>query len=157
MLRLLFYTALRVSELCRIQTADVDLAENKIFINHGQGAKDRYVLFPDSFSLMLQTYIAGKERNRYLFETRLHTHSSPRMVQMIVQRYAAKAELEAHVHPHVRRHQMPTFLTAEGKLTDAQIQLISGHSSQKSLERYQHMGLGDVAEDYQEAVKKVRV
>ena len=32
MLRLLFYTALRVSELCRIEIADVDLAENKIFI-----------------------------------------------------------------------------------------------------------------------------
>ena len=52
---------------------------------------------------------------------------------------------------------MLTFLTAEGKLTDAQIQLISGHASKKSLERYQHMGLGDVAEDYQEAVKKVKV
>jgi len=33
MLRLLFYTALRASELCRIEIADVDLAEKKIFIN----------------------------------------------------------------------------------------------------------------------------
>jgi len=52
---------------------------------------------------------------------------------------------------------MLTFLTAEGKLTDAQIQLISGHASKKSLERYQHKGLGDVATDYQAAVKRVTI
>jgi integrase len=41
MLKLLFYTAVRVSELVRIEVADVDLKHNKIFIDRGKGAKDR--------------------------------------------------------------------------------------------------------------------
>src|SRR4029077_16412282 len=38
---------------------------------------------------------------------------------------------------HLFRHQMLTYLTSKG--TDAQIQLISGNESKKSLEVYQHL------------------
>lgn len=50
MLRLLFFTAVRVSELCGIAVADVDLEQCKIRVNRGKGAKDRYVLFGKSFA-----------------------------------------------------------------------------------------------------------
>jgi len=43
---------------------------------------------------------------------------------------------------------MITWLTRRG-LSDAQIQLISGHGSKKSLEIYQHMGLEWVEQAYQ--------
>ena len=39
MLRLLFYTAVRVSELCGIEVADVDLENCKIFVNQGKGSR----------------------------------------------------------------------------------------------------------------------
>ena len=45
MLRLLFYTAVRVSELTAIKVEDVDLDACKIFIELGKGDKDRYILF----------------------------------------------------------------------------------------------------------------
>jgi len=38
-------------------------------------------------------------------------------------------------------------------MSDAQIQLISGHSTKKSLEVYQHLSLNDVEKDYQRAWK----
>jgi site-specific recombinase XerD len=41
MLRLLFYTAVRVSELTSIRVEDVDMAACKIFIELGKGSKDR--------------------------------------------------------------------------------------------------------------------
>ena len=41
MLRLLFYTGVRVSELCNIQVADVDLETCKIRVNQGKGSKDQ--------------------------------------------------------------------------------------------------------------------
>jgi integrase/recombinase XerD len=47
---------------------------------------------------------------------------------------------------------MITYLTSLG-LSDAQIQLISGHESKKSLEIYQHLSLGAVEQAYQEAVQ----
>jgi hypothetical protein len=48
------------------------------------------------------------------------------------------------------------FATRSG-LSDAQIQLISGHSSKKSLEIYQHLSLVDVAQAYQQAVKGMAI
>ncbi len=53
MLKVLFYTAVHVSELVRIEVSDVDLKHNKIFIDRGKGSKDRYILFPAAFRLML--------------------------------------------------------------------------------------------------------
>jgi hypothetical protein len=47
-------------------------------------------------------------------------------------------------------------LTKQG-LTDAQIQLVSGHASKKSLEVYQHLALEDVQGDYEEAVRSVGI
>ena len=51
---------------------------------------------------------------------------------------------------------MLTFLTAKG-LSDAQIQLISGHETKKSLEIYQHLSLESVKNAYQHAVQSVGV
>jgi hypothetical protein len=50
---------------------------------------------------------------------------------------------------------MLTYLTSKG-MTDAQIQLISGHESKKSLEVYQHLSLESVDKAYQDAVQSVR-
>ena len=47
---------------------------------------------------------------------------------------------------------MITYLTSRG-LSDAQIQLISGRESKKSLEIYQHLSLGAVEQAYQEAIQ----
>jgi len=52
MLKLLFDTAVRVSELVRIRVEDVDTQQCKILINRGKGSKDRYILFPRSFRLV---------------------------------------------------------------------------------------------------------
>jgi len=137
LLKLLFYTAIRVSQLVRIQVSDMDLDQCKIFINRGKGARDRYILFPASFRLVLKSHLRATPRNRYLFETRRCGPFTPRRIQQIVQEYRERADISQPVHPHLFRHQMLTYLTAQG-LSDTQIQLISGHDSKKSLEVYQH-------------------
>ena len=156
MLKLLLYTALRVSELAAIEVADVDLDSCKIFIQSGKGDKDRYILYPESFRLILRAHLAANLENRFLFESRQRTKFSTRRIEYIVSEYAEAAGIEQRVHPHLLRHQMLTWLTAQG-LTDAQIQLISGHASKKSLEVYQHLSLSQTSPAYQEAVKKLEV
>ena len=94
--------------------------------------------------------------NRFVFETQRCGPYTVRRVQQIVQHYRDAAGLEATVHPHVFRHQMLTFLTGQ-KLSDAQIQLLSGHASKQSLEVYQHLFLEAVEEAYQQAVKLLEV
>src|ERR1700676_2442791 len=81
LLKLLFYTAVRVSELVQIEVGDVDLEACKIFINQGKGAKDRYILFPASFRLVLKSHLHAAPRNRYLFKTRRFGPFTTRRIQ----------------------------------------------------------------------------
>jgi integrase/recombinase XerD len=71
-----------------------------------------------------------------------------------VQGYRENAGMSQPIHPHLFRHQMLTYLTTKG-LSDAQIQLISGHES--SLEVYQHLSLESVDKAYQDAVQSVGI
>ncbi len=156
MLKLLFFTAVRVSELVGIRVSDIDFTNCRIFIEQGKGKKDRYILFPAGFRLVLQSHLRANPRNRYLFETTRCTPFTARRVQQIVKEYRDEAGIVQHIHPHLFRHQMITWLTARG-LSDSQIQLISGHESKKSLEVYQHLSLKNVEQAYQEAVKTLEV
>jgi integrase/recombinase XerD len=154
MLKLLFYSGVRVQELTGIKIADVYLDENKIFVESGKGSKDRYVLFNQDFKMALKVYIKNHPKNRYLFQTRLHNRYTTRRIQQIVKHYAKKAGVDAS--PHSLRHQMLTWLTKHG-FNDAELMLISGHSSKESLKIYQHLSLGDIQGKYQEAMKKVEI
>jgi len=154
MLRLLFFTGVRVSELCSIQVADVDLEASKIRINSGKGDKDRVVLFGKTFATALRTHIAAHPNNRWLFQTRRNTRYTTRRVQQIVKEYAEKAGVKAT--PHTFRHQAITWLTRHSGLADAELQLITGHARRESLALYQHVALdNDLEQKYQEAMKKV--
>lgn len=158
MLRLALYTGVRVSELAHIKLAEVNVGEGKIYIAHGKGDKDRYVLIPDHFKMTLKAYIDLCQRDgeqEYLFESSHKRAYSTRHIHTMVSDYAEAAGIP-HVHPHMLRHQALTHLTSQG-LTDAQIQLVSGHSSKKSLEVYQHIELRHVSVDYQKAMKGLEI
>ncbi len=153
MLRLLFYTGVRVSELCAIEVADVDVENCKIFVNQGKGSKDRYVLFGKSFATALRTHIAAHPTNRWLFQTRRCGRFSTRRVQQVVKLYAEGAGVTAT--PHTFRHQAITWLTRNSGLADAELQLITGHSQRTSLAIYQHVAVdGQLADKYQAAMKE---
>jgi integrase/recombinase XerD len=156
LLKLLLYTAVRVSELVNMRVQDVHVDDCKIFIDSGKGKKDRYILFPSSFQLALRTYLDSHSDNVYLFESRLNQPYTARRIQQIVRMYADEARLNRTVHPHLLRHQMLTFLTGQG-LSDAKIQLLSGHENRKSLELYQHLSLESVENEYQQAVRNLGV
>ena len=152
MLRLLFQTAVRVSELCGIQVGDIDLENYKIRINAGKSDKDRYVLFGKTFATALRTHIAAHPKNRFLFQTRRNTKYTTRRVQQIVKLYADQAGVTAT--PHTFRHQAITWLTRHSGLADAELQLITGHARRDSLAIYQHVALdGDLEKKYQDAMK----
>ena len=153
MLRLLFYTGFRVSELCNTTVGDVDLESCKIRVNQGKGGKDRTVLFGKSFAVALRTHVASNPDNRWLFQTRRNTKYSTRRVQQIVATYAEKAGVKAT--PHTFRHQCITWLTRHSGMADAELQKISGHSKRECLAIYQFIELDrDLEAKYQKAMKE---
>ena len=153
MIRLLFFTGMRVSELCNTTISDVDLENCKILVNQGKGSKDRTVLFGKSFAIALKAHIAAHPDNRWLFQTRRNSRYSTRRVQQIVSFYAEKAGVKAT--PHTFRHQAITYLTRHSGLADAELQLITGHAKRETLAIYQHIALDTALEaKYQDAMKK---
>jgi len=153
MLRLLFFTGMRVSELCHTQVSDVDLESCRIRVEQGKGGKDRTVLFGKSFAVALRTHIASHPDNRWLFQTRRNTRYSTRRVQQIVASYAEKAGVKAT--PHTFRHQAITWLTRHSGMADAELQLLTGHSKRETLAIYQHIALdGELEAKYQQAMKE---
>lgn len=156
MLRLLFFTGVRVSELCNMQVTDVDLENCKIRINQGKGSKDRYVLFGKTFATALKTHVSHHPHNRWLFQTKRATKFSTRRVQQIVKLYAEQADVQAT--PHTFRHQAITWLTRHSGMADAELQLITGHARRETLAIYQHVALdGDLEAKYQLAMKEVEL
>jgi len=156
MLRLLFYTGVRVSELCNMLVVDVDLECCKIRINQGKGSKDRYVLFGKSFATALRTHIAAHPQNRWLFQSQRHSKFSTRRVQQIVAKYAEEAGVKAT--PHTFRHQAITYLTRHSGLADAELQLITGHARRETLAVYQHVALdGGLEQKYQDSMKQIEL
>ena len=152
LLRLLFFTMVRVSEMCSIEVGDVDIENCKIRVNQGKGSKDRYVLFGKSFATALRTHIAAHPKNRYLFQSRLNGKFSARRVKQVVKMYAEKAGVRAT--PHTFRHQAITWLTRHSGMADAELQLITGHARRETLSVYQHVALdGDLEEKYQQTMK----
>ena len=131
MLRLLFYTGVRVSELCGVTVADVDPENCENRINGGKGGKDRYVLCGKTFATTLRTHVAAHPQNRFLFRTRRNTRYTTRLVQQVVKLYAEQAGVKAT--PHTFRHQCITWLTRHSGLAAAELQLVTAHSGPEAL------------------------
>jgi integrase/recombinase XerD len=152
LLKLAFLTGARNSEIRHIRKAQIDLESNRIYIYQGKGSKDRYVLFPDSFSLVLRAYLQTIPHSNWVFPNNSGSPISARRFQQLAASYTEKAELDIRIHPHKLRHLLLTQLTEAG-MPDAQIQLISGHANRESLKIYQHVALPGVQAGYEKAMK----
>jgi len=109
------------------------LAAGKIVFDQLRGRKDRYILCPQAFALVLRARLTAKPNSRLLFETHRRGAYIIRRVQQSVQRSREVAGLSAAVHLRLFRHQRLIFLTGE-HLSDAPLQLISAHACRTSLE-----------------------
>lgn len=154
--RLVLATGLRCAEMTNVLRSDVSLEESTIRVTRGKGGKDRIVLFPTSLRMPIELHLRATPEQRWLFETRQRKKYSTRWIQELSVRYGGAAGLE-NFHVHLLRHTCLTRLavgvrTGEGariKLSDAQIQVQSGHSQRSSLEVYARLGLGELRDDYE--------
>ena len=153
MIKVLFFTGVRNSELANMTLQDVNINELTIRIDEGKGKQDRYVPFPAFFQGELAQYIENQKarRAKYLFETNRQDKFTTRWIRKIIKNYAVEAGIEKKIYPHLLRHQLLTYLTSKG-IIDAKRQLISGHRDRKSLEIYQGLSLADVSKEYQRAM-----
>lgn len=166
LLKTLFSTGLRVSELCALNRDSIDLRRGEFSIR-GKGGKVRIVFLSDGAKEAITDYLDGRAdveealfvslpRDKNSGETTRgkkdirtkkpkraghvfrHSRLTPRSVQRLIQKYAAEAGITKKVTPHMLRHSFATNLLRHGADLRS-VQMLLGHSSITTTQIYTHV------------------
>ncbi len=141
-IELLFATGIRVSELCSLAVADVDLSNKTIRI-FGKGARERILQIENSDVLnSLQKYFEFYretiEKCGFFFVNKLRRRLSEQSVRIMLNDYTKRAQINLHITPHMIRHSFATLLLEED-VDIRYIQQMLGHSSITTTQIYTHV------------------
>src|SRR5579875_1927449 len=133
-LEILYAAGLRVSELASLELGDIDPDDWTIRVT-GKGNKQRVALYGRPAADALDRYLAAGRpqlaRNpvtALFLNARDGRRLSVRAIELLVQKYAARAGIEKRVYPHLLRHSFATHLLDGG--ADLRIvQELLGHES----------------------------
>lgn len=140
--RTIYATGVRVSELCNINIEDIDFDEHTIRI-HGKGDKIRTVFLDDETRADLLKFI-GNRIVGPLFVGQQGKHISSRAIQHIFKRYAPQG-----ITPHKIRHSYASELYKRSKNLRV-VQENLGHTSIKTTEIYLHTDIDERRQVYQQ-------
>ena len=140
--RLIYATGVRVSELCSISIEDIDFEDHTIRVR-GKGDKIRTVFIDDETLEEVGRFIGNKIAGP-LFPGQQGKHLSPRTVQHIFRQYAPPG-----ITPHKIRHSYASELYRRSKNLRV-VQENLGHSSIKTTEIYLHTDIDERKRVYQQ-------
>lgn len=143
-IELLFSSGMRISELCILQSTDINLFDGTILI-YGKGDKERLIqLGNKSVIHVLREYQSNfnTEINHcnHFFVTQNGTPLSDQTVRRMINKYCSLANIEMHITPHMFRHTFATSLL-EADVDIRYIQEMLGHSSINITEIYTHVAV----------------
>lgn len=150
-LELLFSSGLRISELIKLNRYDLDVS-GKMYIQ-GKSKKQRFIYITPRARLYINHYLTlRKDENPSMFAPTRggrngHTgqHLSANYVQERIAKYRKLLGIIVPTSPHSFRHGFATYLAEEGA-SPAAIQILLGHESLHTTDRYVH-GSDKFAED----------
>lgn len=128
MLKMLYSSGLRLSELLHLKTVDLDLEHFRGMVRKGKGGKDRPFFFSKSLCDEVKNYLnTRKENSEWLFPGKNNKPLTARNIQQIIKRAAKRAGIQKNVKVHTLRHSFATHHLQAG--TDIRkIQVLLGHS-----------------------------
>ncbi len=138
--KMLYATGVRISELVNIKKSDIDFDRDTIKV-FGKGAKERIVLIPGELSFVLKVYCEQLNDDNRLFEL------TTRTVQRDIKLLASRAGITKHVTPHKLRHSFATHMLQNGGNVVA-IQKLLGHTSLNTTQIYTHYNVDDLKDMY---------
>jgi len=137
LIKLLYSSGLRLSEVQKITTNDFELKEKIGWVRRGKGQKDRMIILSDNLISDLKPILETHEG--FLFPGRFEGKPvSKRYIQKVVKDCANAAKIKKDVHVHTLRHSFATHLLENG--TDIRkIQALLGHSNLNTTQVYTHL------------------
>ena len=127
-------TGMRVSEVCDLNLADIDIDDGSARILGGKGDKDRLVLFTERTLRRLDSWLPVRERlcqdnQEACLVNRHGRRLQPRAVQRMMDSLGEVARLpKGKLTPHVLRHNFATGLLERGADL-VTIQRLMGHAT----------------------------
>lgn len=145
MVRLMYSSGLRVSELVNLRVKNFEFDKNYGWIRRGKGNKDRLFVLSEFIKQELVDFIrsSGIDYDSLIFQGKIYGHLTTRTVYAIVKQASAKAGLGKRVHPHTLRHSFATHLIENG-YDLVKVQALLGHSSPDTTMVYVHMASPDL-------------
>jgi integrase/recombinase XerD len=144
MIELLYSTGLRVSELCGLKTADVQM-EVGCLRCIGKGNKERLVPVGRRALETVQEYlkksrpeILGEKTSPYLFASRTGAAINRIIFWKVLGAYGRKAGLRKTLSPHMLRHSFATHLLDRGADLRS-VQMMLGHADIATTQIYTHV------------------
>jgi len=158
MFELFYSSGLRLAELVGLDLDAVNLQAGEAQVT-GKGRKTRIVPVGKAALDALAAWLPQREAlardTAALFVSQRGTRLSPRSVQLRLERWAIRAGLGQHVHPHLLRHAFATHvLQSSGDLRAVQEML--GHASISTTQVYTHLDWQHLAKVYDQAHPRAR-
>lgn len=151
-IRMLYATGVRVSELVSIKINDININDRTIRIL-GKGSKERIVVFGNNTKEAMDDYINRGRRqvdfhdSPYLFLNKDGNKLSSRYVRKIIDDIIIKASITMHVSPHMLRHTFATGMLNNGADL-VSVKDLLGHESLNTTSIYTHVSDEKIKEIY---------
>ena len=159
MLRMLYETGMRRSELAGLKTASVDFSSLTIKVL-GKRNKERLIPIENELAHNIKEYLALKEQEKgpseWLFVGARGRQITPQDVYLTVKKYMTALSDADRISPHVFRHSFATHILNEGGNIEA-IKELLGHADLATTEVYTHVTREHLKEVYKHAHPRGKV
>nr|WP_147663926.1 site-specific tyrosine recombinase/integron integrase [Candidatus Prometheoarchaeum syntrophicum]QEE17005.1 putative tyrosine recombinase XerC-like protein [Candidatus Prometheoarchaeum syntrophicum] len=152
-IRLLYASMARVSEISALKVFDVNFDQNLIKVR-GKGNKERYIPIDLQTAKLLRIQIENqsvinKDKSSYLFLNNRGTQLKPRSIQQDIQnlKFLLGYSNDKKLTPHIFRHTGATHLRQNG-MDISELQDILGHSSPNTTKIYAKNDLNRLKKSY---------
>ena len=137
-LALMYSAGLRVSEIIKLKTKDLDFDNQILWVRRGKGNKDRQTLLPKILINVLKKYTKNSNLDDYVFESNRGGILTERSIQKVFHNALIKSKICKNATCHSLRHSFATHLLEAG--TDIRyIQELLGHKRLETTQIYTHI------------------
>ncbi len=140
MIKVLYSSGMRVSELINLRIEDLELEKNYGFVRQGKGNKDRLFIIAKTIKQKIFDLIEKEDLGNegFLFISLRKKKYDPGSIRLILKKASEEAKILKNVSPHVLRHSFATHLIEDG-YSVSEVQSLLGHKSPETTFIYLHV------------------